>query len=345
MAKKKTGSKLPSGNVRVQVLDYVDNFGKRHYQSFTAETKTKAQALANEWKYNRKQLRERRTVINCVEEYIDLKRNVMSPTTIRGYDSIAKKLPEYDIAKISVRDLKNSDMQRLVSQLAVGHSQKTIKNYCSLITAAVAIYEPSFSPKYKLPAKKKSELYTPTNEDIQALLDHCRTTEEKLGILFGAICFMRLSEACAVTFADVDFKKKEISINKAMVRSNSGFVTKDTNKTDDSTRVVSVNDDILKMIKSLHRISGTVLDMDPARMYKSFALALKKAELHSFRYHDLRHHAASYAHAMGISDRYIEKMGGWSVGSSVLKRVYENIIDQELVKAKETFLENQQFSV
>lgn len=43
MAKAK---QLPSGNWRVQVYDYTDSIGKRHYKSFTAETKKEANFLS-----------------------------------------------------------------------------------------------------------------------------------------------------------------------------------------------------------------------------------------------------------------------------------------------------------
>ena len=41
MEKKKPKKKnqLPSGNVRIQVYDYTDEDGKKHYKSFTAATK------------------------------------------------------------------------------------------------------------------------------------------------------------------------------------------------------------------------------------------------------------------------------------------------------------------
>ena len=41
---------LPSGNVRIQVYDYTDLEGKKHYKSFTAPTKKLAKMAAAEWK-------------------------------------------------------------------------------------------------------------------------------------------------------------------------------------------------------------------------------------------------------------------------------------------------------
>lgn len=39
MAKPKKKNQLPSGQFRVQVYDYTDDDGKKHYKSFTAASK------------------------------------------------------------------------------------------------------------------------------------------------------------------------------------------------------------------------------------------------------------------------------------------------------------------
>ena len=46
---KKGKNKLPSGNSRIQVYDYTDVDGKKHYKSFTAPTKKEAKFLAAQW--------------------------------------------------------------------------------------------------------------------------------------------------------------------------------------------------------------------------------------------------------------------------------------------------------
>lgn len=54
-AKKK--NTLPSGNCRIQVYDYTDLDGKKHYKSFTAPTKKLAKMAAAEWKAAKEQNR------------------------------------------------------------------------------------------------------------------------------------------------------------------------------------------------------------------------------------------------------------------------------------------------
>ena len=344
MARKKKGQ-LPSGNVRVQVYDYTDANGKRHYQSFTAATKSQAQALANEWKVSRKEQHDRTMLIKAVRKYIDLKEHILSPSTIKAYNSMYKNLRDMGIASVELRDLDNHKLQRFVSELSVGHTPKYVKNYYGLISAALKVYMPDFTPRVKFAQAKHSELYTPTDDDVQALLNNCKTTEAKLGILFGAIGFMRRGEACAVEFTDVDRKTHTIAVTKSMVSDSDNLWIVKEPKTFDSYRKVMMPEYVFDMIDSLDRSSGTVLNMDPSQLYKAFSFALRHAEVPHFRFHDLRHHAATYAHNLNISDRNIEKMGGWRPNSSVLKRVYENVIDSELIKSQELFLDNQKFEI
>ena len=99
MAKKKKGE-LPSGNIRIQVFDYTDENGKKHYKSFTARTKAEAQALATEWKNNRRELKEALTVSMACTRYIEMKRNVLSPSTIKGYYTVLRRIQAHPISAI-----------------------------------------------------------------------------------------------------------------------------------------------------------------------------------------------------------------------------------------------------
>lgn len=345
MAYQKKKNRLASGNYRVQVLDYTDENGKRHYQSFTASSKREAQAMANEWKYNRKHQKERMTVAAAVEQYIELKRNVLSPSTIRGYEFMYRHVAESMLGRTPLRDVETSDLQRFVSVMSPDHSKKYVKNVYGLVSAALNTYSPGINLRVTFPQAQRTELYTPSKADVQTLLDNCSTTELKLAILFAAVGFMRRGEACAVRFEDINRKRGTITISGSVVYDSDNILHLKVPKTYDSYRTVAMPEYIFQMIDSLGRNTGSILNMTPDQLYSRFKRALEKSGLPHFRYHDLRHHAASYAHNLGISDRYTERMGGWKPNSSVLKRVYENVIDVEMVKAQQLFMQQQQYSV
>ena len=87
MAKKKKNA-LPSGSIRVQVYDYTDAEGKKHYKSFTAPTKKQALAMAADWKANKNKA-----------QVPDGQWYVKQPKTYGSYREI--KYPDFVIKKIS----------------------------------------------------------------------------------------------------------------------------------------------------------------------------------------------------------------------------------------------------
>lgn len=344
MARKKK-NELPSGNIRVQVYDYTDDAGKKHYKSFTAPTKAQAQALATEWKNHRRELKEVLTVSQACERYIEMKRNVLSPSTIKGYCTALRRIKKHSIASIDFSVIKNTDLQHFVSDLAAEQSPKYARNVFGLISATLSVYLPNFTPNVTFPQKKKLEYYIPSVHDVQVLLDHCDTPEVKVGILFAAIGTMRRGEACAVTFDDVDCENCTIRINKGISETDDWKWVVSAPKTYHSYRTVRVPQYLIDLIKTIHHDKDTVVGLSPDILYRHFRRALTKAGLPSFRFHDLRHYAASQMHVNGVPDRYIEAIGGWKPGSSVLKRVYENVIDEELVKIEDELAKKNRFVV
>ena len=166
------------------------------------------------------------------------------------------------------------------------------------------------------------EYYTPSIKDVQILLDHCESPEVKAGILFAAVGTMRRGEACAVTFEDVNYENCTIRINKAVSETDRWEWVVHRPKTYDSYRTVRVPQYVIDLIKEIpHKNnSDTIIGLNPDQLYKRFRKALRASGLPPFRFHDLRHYAASQMHANGVPDRYIEAIGGWKPGSSVLKR-------------------------
>ena len=77
--------KLPSGNWNVRVFSHMEN-GRPKYVSFTAPTKAEANRLASEFMCEKKDLKSGdMTIKKAISEYIRVKENVLSPSTIREY--------------------------------------------------------------------------------------------------------------------------------------------------------------------------------------------------------------------------------------------------------------------
>ena len=160
MAKAK---KLPSGSWRCQVYDYTDENGKRHYQSFTGKTKREAEHLAAEYADTKQKRPEilKVTVGKALDNYIEIKSNVLSPSTIRGYRALRRNYYS-SIQSLLLENLTQEVIQIWVNSLSVEKDAKTVKNAHGLLSAMLSLYLPSLILRTALPKKEKEVPYVPT---------------------------------------------------------------------------------------------------------------------------------------------------------------------------------------
>ena len=178
-------------------------------------------------------------------EYIESKRNVLSPTTIRGYNSAMKTLSK-KFQDMNVHDITALDIQTEVNRLTMDHSPKTVRNYHGFISAVLGTFCPNLKINTTLPQKLKDEPYIPSDEDIKRILECARDTEYELPIMLA--CYgLRRSEICALTLDDLE--GDVIRINKAKVLDENVKWVEKTTKTMSSTREIVVPKEIAEKIR------------------------------------------------------------------------------------------------
>lgn len=334
-----TAKKLPSGSWRVQVFSHYELTQqpdgsvkkKRIYESFTCDDpsnrgKREAERMAAEYAANKERMsRTDYTLQEAMEKYISSKENVLSTTTLRGYKTLLKNAYP-NLLPVRIRKLTAPDIQEWANEYSLSHSPKSVSNAHGFISAVLSVYEPSLRLNTKLPEKKNTELYVPSDKDIEKLLKHIEGTEMEKAVLLAAFGTLRRGEICALT--DKDIHGDTIIINKSMVRSDKGGMVTKTPKTLSSNRVVEYPHFVIEKFNGIH---GKLVDMHPEDISKKFGKILEEAGLPHFRFHDLRHYSASIMHAIGIPDQYIMARGGWKT-DTVLKSVYRNVINDEQKK-------------
>ncbi len=265
------------------------------------------------------------TLYEAVTRYIDIKRNVLSPGTIRGYEGIQKSHMK-EIGRASIYDLSSTTVQIWISDMAATLSPKSVKNAYGLLSATLDMFAPDLRLKVTLPARKKPDLYCPSDDDIKQLLATIKGTELEIAVLLAAFGPLRRGEICALTSDDI--KGNTISVSKSVVRGPDGEWYTKQPKTYGSYRNVEFPPFVIQRMKG---IKGQIIKCNPDRVSGRFQKALKKADLQHFRFHDLRHYAASIMHVIGVPDQYILQRGGWS-SDNVMKTVYRNTIDLETAR-------------
>ncbi len=230
-------------------------------------------------------------------------------------------------------------MQKFVNALRMRLAAKSVKNVYNLLKPAVELKRDDFRFKCVLPTAERKEKHIPSVQDVKATLDACNVPELRIAILLALQGMMRRGEACALTFDDVDYKHKTITINKAYaLTADNIFVLKGT-KTSASTRTIAVSDALLDEIKALPGKKGEILKLNPHQLTHRFINAVKRAGVEPYSFHSLRHLGESTASAMKIPAAYIEAIGGWERGSFVRTRVYDHAISDEQKKYNSEYLD------
>lgn len=317
-----TAKKLPSGAYRCLIFDHMED-GKRKYKSFTAATKKEAEYKATQYimqKEEQQKALPEYTLYDAIGNYCDLKNNVLSPSTIREYRR-AQKYNYADIKDIKLSALTNDDIQRWVNGFAKDHSPKTVKNAYGLIRAVLDTFAPDIRLRITLPQPVPHKLYVPSDSDIKAVIDYFSDNDKdmELAVYLAAFGTLRRSEVCGLDAGDID--GNTITIQRAMVDKGKDEWVIKTTKTVSSTRTVEMPQFVIDKCPK----EGRIVNLNPDQVTHRFMRALRHLDVPSFRFHDLRHYAASIMHAIGVPDQYIMQRGGWS-SDKTLKAIYRGTI-------------------
>lgn len=302
--------KLSSGNYFIQVQVN----GVR--RSFCAPTRAEVIRKATEYKLTAVDAPSAPLGV-LVEQYIDAKRNVLSPSTIVGYETVRRNYFQR-LMTVPVRELTSERLQLEVNLMAADKSPKTIRNAYGLISATLALFAPELHFRVTLPAKKRVVYEVPTTDQVYDLINHA-SPNLKTAIMLAAFCGLRRGEIVALTSDDV--YDNVIHIRSAAVRMN-GKTTVRQPKTYTSDRYTPIPPFVARHIEN---IEGRICPIELNSITRRFE-ELREKLGYKCRFHDLRHYYASALHAVGLRDQYIMKMGGWK-SDAVLKSVYRGTLD------------------
>ncbi len=144
--------KLPSGSYRVRKMYK----GKMYSVTFEDKPTQKEalKAISDELdkiKYTSRPM----TFSEAACGYVDMKRNVLSPRTIKEYAETGKRLPDW-FKSLKISDISQIEINRLVNELSKDKSPKTVRNYHGFISAVLGVDRPEM--KILLPCRKKSKM-------------------------------------------------------------------------------------------------------------------------------------------------------------------------------------------
>lgn len=317
--------KLPSGSYRARLMYK----GKSYRKTFDHKPTQKEvmQAIAGELEDKPAAAKAELSFEDAAKKYCDSKKNVLSPKTFREYTMMYKRLPEW-IRLMPIDTINQVAINKLVNELSIDKSAKTIKNIHGFVSSVLKTYRPGVTINTTLPQRQKVEPYIPSVDEIKLLLKHLEGTRYEIPFVLG--CYgMRRSEICALTVDDIE--GTIVHITKALVQNErSEWVIKST-KTTESTRDIIIPKEIADKI----RLQGYVYKGFPNNISKYMSNLEKKLGIEHFSMHKLRHYFASRMSALGVPEADILKMGGWT-SDYVMKAVYRHSMIDKDIGAKQS---------
>ena len=318
--------KLPSGSWRIQIQVN----GQKY--SITDKDKKIVKQRAKEIYAGKKVAKVvPMTIKEAMEAQISLKEDVLSPSTILGYerykDNYLQSIMDIKISKLTQEDVQqavNADVKR-------GKSPKTIRNAHGFLSSILKFYRPDFALQTVLPQKRPYQVHIPEEDEMQKIWLTCKGTDYELPILLGCWLGLRMSEIRGLKFTDVEGER--LHVQRALVRGKpedpkSKRKTESREKLTKSysgDRWIKLPDRIVKLIDAQPKKSEFICPYSESAIYKNYKKACEQAGVESTRFHDLRHFEASEAHSIGVPDQYQIKRLGHKT-DNMLKTTYRHTL-------------------
>ncbi|OAC70821.1 integrase [Streptococcus pyogenes] len=341
-----TEHKKKNGTIvyRASIYPGIDQMtGKRVKTSITGRTRKEVNQKAKHAQFDflsNGSTIKRKVVIKTFKElshlWLETYKLTVKPQT---YDATVTRLNRHimpTLGNMKVDKITASDIQMLINRLS-----KYYVNYTAVRSVIRKVLQQGvllglidynsardiILPRKQPNAKKKVKFIDPS--DLKSFLEHLETSQHKrYNLYFDAVLYqlllstgLRIGEACALEWGDIDLENGTIAINKTYNK-NLKFLS--TAKTQSGNRVISVDKKTLRSLKLYQmrqrqlfnevgaRVSEVVF-ATPTRKYFNASVRqsaldtrCKEAGIERFTFHAFRHTHASLLLNAGISYKELQ---------------------------------------
>ena len=348
---------LKNGIKYAFTLRYTDIYGNtKQYTSKGYDTKREAELEEAKYriKINEKKVNVSNLTFNQIfMEYVEYKKNQIKLQTVNKIIDLYKVLEPIKEVKINNFDLGMYNQFRLYlekKEYSVNYKNKVLNLIRSLIIYSRKYYNTSdtilnFIDNFKEVNKIKKEMQFFTYEEFQKFISVVEEFDYKTFYEVLYYLGLRQGEATALTWNDINFTKKEVSINKTLTTKLKGqLYTVSSPKTKKSNRILPIPKKLLESLKIMEEkakkkkyfnkewfVFGDELPFRETTIQVKKNKYCKLAEVKQIRIHDFRHSCASFLIQHGASIVLVSKYLGHSKISITLD-TYTHLYENELKK-------------
>ena len=316
---------LPSGSwccrVRVDGQDI----------SITKDTEKEAVAEAVAIKAGVKQATKkqaRKSLTAAIDDYIALRQNILSPSTIRGYRAIQKARFKHMMNR-DIRSVTQDEWQRAVNlETKSGCSAKTLTNAWRFV--ASVIFEVTNQRLYiRLPQIVPHERQWLTPEQVPIFVKAVHGTKVEIPALL-ALSSLRRSEIINLRWKDIDFDHAILRVNGAAVQDeNNDLVRKAETKNKTSRRIVPIIPPLLDALEQTEPQGEYILTSQAESVVNNINKICRANGLPEVGLHGLRHSFASLGYHLGMPEKVTMEIGGWA-NDQTMHKIYTHISQQDI---------------
>ena len=270
------------------------------------------------------------TLNEAVEQYIQERQNVLSPSSIRGYYTI-KRNRFQPVMNTPVKNIR--DWQALVNSESRLCSAKTLRNSWGLISSAMKNISGILPPKITLPQVPNNKHPYLEPDQIHLFIKAVQGRDCEIPALL-ALSRLRSSEICALDWGrNIELSKKRIIVKGAIVPDKDHkLVEKKENKNHTSQRYVPIMmDELYKVLAAVENKTGKVVAIHPNTIRKQINKACRECGFPEVGLHGLRHSFASLAYHLQMPEKIAMQIGGWA-DSATMHKIYTHLSQRDISK-------------
>lgn len=326
-----TPQKLPSGMWRCQVMVG----GKRVSIVDESPGVAQAKAVALRAGLIEKQAEKKSflSLSDAIDAYIAEKEGVLSPSTVRGYETVKKHRFSGLMSK-DVHSITKAAVQAAVSQEAKLVSPKTVYNAYGLVRPVLKEYGVDVFG-VKLPQRIKPNKRYLQPEDVGKLIEAAKGDPCEIEILIAVWLGMRRSEITGLCWDCVNFENRTLTVRRTMVPDKKNhWVLREGAKNESSQRTVPCPPYIMDKLRAIYTpgAEGLVFKRSPETLRKRVHSVCKKAGITDTTVHGLRHTNAAVMKSLGVDDAHAMARGGWKA-EATYKQTYSYVFDERAQSA------------